>query len=95
MEMGVRSVCFRGDFIIKTVVGFLLYSDYIPESEICFLYLAAPPVRSPCNPTNTVAQLSNYAVGAARLLWLIVGEMAWYLYTRVVRERMKAKITLI
>ena len=34
-----------------------------------FLRLPAPPVRSPCNPTNTeVVQLSNNAVGA---IWFI------------------------
>ena len=34
-----------------------------------FLYQYAPPVWSPCNPTNReVAQLSNDAMGAARLI---------------------------
>ena len=36
---------------------------------ILFLHQSAPSVRSPCNPTNReVAQLSNDAVGAARLI---------------------------
>ena len=68
-----------------------------------FLHQSALPVRSPCNSTNTeVAQLSNDAGGGCRsvipdgeqpktALWLWVRQMTWYLYTRGVRGRMKAK----
>ena len=82
-----------------------LFWDYIPESKL-FLPQSVPPARYIFNPTNTeVAQLSTtwrYAVGPASgihpdgeqpktALWLWVREITWYLFTRGVRGRMKAK----
>ena len=117
MDSGVLSVCFRGQFAIRIVVGFLrknlfekcamrwnllfkcntfscwlvllsfLYIELAlvccrnPTmvivwglySRTCYLlfvfYQSAPPVQSPCNLMNReVAQLSNDAVGALRLI---------------------------
>ena len=137
------TVCFRGDFTIKTVVGkclkmchtfkhfihmqyFLLLTnlvivfvhwvstgvlyeprlcfwDYIPESKLCFcVNLCRPSGTYIFNPTNTeVSQLSyNDTRWVFRhpdgeqpktALWLWVREMTWYLYSRGVRGRMKAK----
>ena len=79
----------------------LLSFLYIELALVCWRN-TGPPARSPCNPTNCeVAQLSNDAVGAARgspdgeqtktALWLWVREITWYLYTRGVRRRMRAK----
>ena len=58
-----------------------------------FLRQAVPPVRSIFNPTNAeVAQLSNKDREQPQTApWLWVREITWYLYTRGVRVRMKAK----
>ena len=115
MDSSVHIVCFRGDFTIKTVVGFLrknsfekcvtrwsilficntfscwlvlllsfVYTELAlvccrnPDNVYCFgtifpniifffLHQSAPPVRSPCTPTNSeVAQLPDHALGEAR-----------------------------
>ena len=81
-----------------------LFWDYIPESKFFFLPQSVPPAWCIFNPTNTdVAQLSTWrrAMGAPGIhpdgeqpktaLWLWVHEITWYLYTRGVRGRMKAK----
>ena len=148
-ESVVRSVCFRGDFTIKAVVGFvgklawkmchtlkhfihiqyfswwLVLVSYVsivlalvrcrnPNNVHCFgtifpnqnfvfvICVARPPGPSALRRIE-VGQLSNAAVGAARLILIgpeqshnstfkvCICEMTWYLYTRGVRGRMKEK----
>ena len=38
MDSGVHSVCFRGDFAIKTVVGFLRYNYFENVSHVQSFY---------------------------------------------------------
>ena len=68
-----------------------LFWDYIPESKL-FLPQSVPLARYIFNPTNTeVAQLSNNDAQPKTAPWLWVCEITRYIYTREVREWMKAK----
>ena len=65
-----------------------LFWDYIPESKLCFcLNLCRPPGANSIRPIQKL--LNCQQRDDARWLW--VREITWYLYTRGVRGRMKAK----
>ena len=80
-----------------------LFWDYIPESKLCFcLNLCRPPGSYSIRPIQKLLNSWRRAVGAApgihpdweqpkTALWLWVREITWYLNTRGVRGRMKAK----
>ena len=83
-----------------------LFWDYIPESRFCFcLNLCRPPGTYSIRPIQKLlnCQQRDDAWCPATpgihpdgeqpktALWLCVREITWYLYTRGVRGRMKAK----
>ena len=84
-----------------------LFWDYIPESKLCFcLNLCRPPGAYSIRPiqkllNSTKSTTWRRAIGAPGIhpdgeqpktaLWLWVREITWYLYTKGVRGRMKAK----
>ena len=75
-----------------------LFLDYIPESKLCFASIcAARPVHiqsdqnRSCSTVNNVTTRDRCSTQPKTALWLWVREITWYLYTRGVRGRMKAK----
>ena len=81
-----------------------LFWDYIPESKLCFCpNLCRPPGSiqpiqkllncQQCDDARWVLFQAFIPMGGnqKKALWLSVREITWYLYTRGVRGRMKAK----
>ena len=70
--------------------------DYIPESKLCFcLNLCRPSGPYSIRPIQKLLNCETTTRGGSlqpkTALWFWVREMTWYLYTRGVRGRMKAK----
>ena len=71
-----------------------LFGDYIPESKLCFcLNLCRPPGTYSIRPIQKLLNCQTMMLGSNQktALWPWVREITWYLYTRGVRGRMKAK----
>ena len=78
-----------------------LFWDYISESKLCFcLNLYRPPGTYSIRPIQKLLNCQQrddarcpwcYSRQPKTALWLWVCEITWYLYTRGVRGRMKAK----
>ena len=72
-----------------------LFWDYIPECKLCFcVNLSRPSGPYSIRPIQKLLNCQTTTRNGERpktALWLWVREMTWYLYTRGVRGRMKAK----
>ena len=69
-----------------------LFGDYIPESKLCFcLNLCRSPGAYSIRPIQKLFNCQTTTRNQKTAAWLWVPEITWYLYTRGVRGRMKAK----
>ena len=69
-----------------------LFWDYIPESKLCFcLNLCRSPGTYSIRPIQKSLNCQKTTHNPKTAPWLSVQEITWYLYTRGVRGRLKAK----